>query len=446
MTTQTLLAHAVEAVITPPAGTELIEPVGMAATGVHDDLYARVLALSDGDTAVAIVALDLVGLDFPLVECIRQAVRAQAGLPPERLMLTTTHDHSAPLTIPWGRIAQRSRNRAWEAQMVATIAEASARALAGLAPARLAAGRAGVQIGFNRRVSSVQGTRMAPNRAGPVAPWVDVLRVDDANGQTIAVLYSHAAHAVTVHRADTRFTADFPAYAGRALRQQLGGGLVPLFAQGCCGDINVDPLSAGHAAAERVGSTLGRAAAEAALKAEPLAPQPLRVAVRRAYLPFAPLDGEQLAAILQRAQEGLRAAEAEGLNADALRSHRELVLWAERMQELAQDPAALQGLPSEVQGFSLGDAALLGLSHEMFVEYQLFLQQQSPFRHTMVFGYTNGCEDYVPTAEALLLGGYEVQGAPKLYGWPGLRPECERIVKETALAVLDDLWAQRGPE
>ena len=98
-------------------------------------------------------------------------------------------------------------------------------------------------------------------------------------------------------------------------------------------------------------------------------------------------------------------------------------------------------MPFEVQGFSLGeDIALLGLSHEVFVEYQLYLQGHSPFPHTMVFGYTNACADYVPTAEAFVLGGYEVQGAPKLYGWPSLTPACERIVKDAGLGALQMLW------
>jgi len=304
----------------------------------------------------------------------------------------------------------------------------------------LAAGRASVQIGYNRRLSSVQGTVMAANPSGPVAPWVDVLRVDRAEGGPLAVLFSHAAHAVAVHVADSRFTADYPGYAVRALQRQLGEGVMGLFAQGCCGDINVEPLSMGYAEAERAGGLLGEAAARAAQSAQPLAPGPLGVAGQRLRLPFAPLDRDLIAAARQRGEEAIRTLEAAGKDGAALYDYRELTLWCRRMEALLDAPGGPAVLPCELQGFALGEGiALLGLPHEMFVEYQLYLQRHSPFPHTMVFGYTNVCADYVPTAEALLLGGYEVQGAPRLYGWPSLTPACERLVKDAGISVLQRL-------
>jgi hypothetical protein len=58
----------------------------------------------------------------------------------------------------------------------------------------------------------------------------------------------------------------------------------------------------------------------------------------------------------------------------------------------------------------------------------------------MVAGYTNGCSDYIPTADAFALGGYEVLGGPQAYGMPALTPDCESIVKDACLGALDDVW------
>lgn len=58
----------------------------------------------------------------------------------------------------------------------------------------------------------------------------------------------------------------------------------------------------------------------------------------------------------------------------------------------------------------------------------------------MVLGQTNGLAIYVPTAAALVLGGYEVRGASMANGWPLLRLECEEIVREAGLNVLQSLW------
>jgi hypothetical protein len=84
----------------------------------------------------------------------------------------------------------------------------------------------------------------------------------------------------------------------------------------------------------------------------------------------------------------------------------------------------------------------VALGHEPFVEYQLFLQVNSPFRHTFVFGYANTCSSYVPTADAYYLGGYESHGAHKLFGLPRLLPHSEQILKRACLALLAELRSQ----
>jgi len=65
---------------------------------------------------------------------------------------------------------------------------------------------------------------------------------------------------------------------------------------------------------------------------------------------------------------------------------------------------------------ALGDEwCLIAMPHEVFAEYQLWADNESPFAHTMVWAYTNGCESYVPTDAALELGpaaGYEAACFP----------------------------------
>ena len=117
--------------------------------------------------------------------------------------------------------------------------------------------------------------------------------------------------------------------------------------------------------------------------------------------------------------------------------------WARKMLHLARAAEPPTGLPLQIQALSLGrELAIVGLSHEPFGEYQRFLQHESPFPHTLVFGYTNGCESYVPTADAYYLQGYESFGAQRLFGVPRLLPCCERRVKETGLEILSGLWQQ----
>lgn len=73
--------------------------MGRRATGVHDPLMARCLVLGDGREQIALVSVDLIGLQYPAVKEIRK------GLPNFRYVLvSSTHNHEGPDVIGiWGR-------------------------------------------------------------------------------------------------------------------------------------------------------------------------------------------------------------------------------------------------------------------------------------------------------------------------------------------------------
>src|SRR5678810_965026 len=49
--------------------------MGRRATGVHDPLMARCLVLSDGTDKIALVSVDLIGLQYPAVKEIRAGLK-----------------------------------------------------------------------------------------------------------------------------------------------------------------------------------------------------------------------------------------------------------------------------------------------------------------------------------------------------------------------------------
>ena len=97
-----LRAGAAKAVITPDVHATRVYMAGYGqnrvATGVHDDLYARCLALGAGDQTLVVCAADLIGLFYDDVLKIRERVKAQA---PEvtHLIVASTHDHEGPDTL-----------------------------------------------------------------------------------------------------------------------------------------------------------------------------------------------------------------------------------------------------------------------------------------------------------------------------------------------------------
>ena len=93
-------------------------------------------------------------------------------------------------------------------------------------------------------------------------------------------------------------------------------------------------------------------------------------------------------------------------------------------------------MPYPIRGFALGNTlCILSLPHESFCDYQLWADEESPYRDTFVFGYTGGVHAYVATARAYrmgLLGGYEASprrsGLNSRYRTPP-QPVAEQIIK-----------------
>ena len=169
-----ILVGVSEVKITPPVGTPLLGPV-LPSTGVHDDLFARALVLSDGRQRVAIICLDLIGMDFTFADELRAEVQRQTGI--TVTLLNCSHTHSAPFTIPWSVLGWswfQEEGQEWRRELIAKIGSVVYEAATHLCRAVLRVGRTSVQVGLNRRMPTEHGVVMQPNPQGVVVPWSEL--------------------------------------------------------------------------------------------------------------------------------------------------------------------------------------------------------------------------------------------------------------------------------
>ena len=385
---------------------------------VYAELYARVLVLADGEKQLAIVTADYGQFSLQYNKVLLEAIQDATGIPPEHVVINCSHTHNAP------GVDGREMSEASEAWLATCLAELVKDAVGKLEPATLRVGRAPVQVGYNRRIMNDDGyIVMAPNPEGPVVPWVDVLGAYDANGDIIAVLFSHAAHPVIVHWSSEEMGADFPGYAVEHLRNflELKPKSILLFAQGCAADINGYPLRGGFEACDVAGFTLAFATHQALKTAKEIPAAPLKACSKLVNLPF---------------RDPPSVAECEQLIEEFPDDERYVALL-----EVAKS-GEKRTLPFPISAFAVGDAlCFLSVSHELFSEYQLFADETSPFSHTFVFGYTNGSEVYIATRAAYELGlkaGYEA--GPRNHALSGpYRLALLPSVEEQIHAELTDL-------
>ncbi|MSR81694.1 MAG: hypothetical protein EXS58_02055 [Candidatus Latescibacteria bacterium] len=366
--------------------------------GTHDSLYARILLFDDGQTRVALVALDLIGLNpGRLTEMV-------GGLGVEGLLLAASHTHGGPMVLdlyePCGEDRSWPAGNPYLSWVEEQIAAGIAQVKETLQPVRLSVGSGVVDISFNRRLVKPDGSvemiwgqnRERRQPYGPVDPEVGIVRVDDLEGKPVVLLCNYACHPVVLGSENRLLTADFPGYTCAYLENQFPGALA-LFLQGGCGDLDpyVD-VQNDFAPAQEQGEVLGREAKR----------------VVRAMGPY---------------REGAE---------HALESEPDLEL-IELSRECRRyyDPAARCQIEYSVLriGRSL---AFLNLPGEPFVELQLSLKKRSPLPHTFLLGYTNGYAGYFPTVQASREGGYGANSGLTIHVEAGVG---EAMV-EAALGVL----------
>ena len=78
---------------------------------------------------------------------------------------------------------------------------------------------------------------------------------------------------------------------------------------------------------------------------------------------------------------------------------------------MAAERASAPLLDAEVQGLKIGPLGIATTGAEWFVEHGLKIKAASPHASTWVVGYANDYIGYVPTANAMVAGGYECRTA-----------------------------------
>lgn len=400
--------------IDPPMGIPLAGYYNeRGCEGVADDLFAKAAVWDDGQTRVAFVVCDLIGVPRPVVVEARRLIQERTGIPGANVMVSATHSHTGPVLISeFSGEADviptlvRTYTQGLPKLIAQTVADAQAR----LAPTRASYARAHEdRLSFNRRFFMKDGTvgwnpgKLNPEiirPAGPIDPEVGVVYFETPDKQPQLTCVNFAMHPDTT--GGTRVSADYMGALARCLTAHKGTAMLTLFANGTCGNLNhvnvrwADPQH-GTNEANRLGAILAAAVFKAYMDLAPLADTTLRVRSRTVPLPLAAVTDADVRAALEIQKQGTKAKFMDQVQAQKV---------------LDVDRRHGQPLEAEVQVITLGaDLAWVSLPGEVFVEHGLNIKAASPFRQTQVVELANGEIDYVPNRAAFAEGNYEVVSA-----------------------------------
>jgi len=182
------------------------------ATGIHDDLYVKALALSDGEDIVVIVGADMLIIPPNVAETVRQEVAKKTPVTPNNIYFGASHTHDGPGSFGEG-LASFFIGGLYNPKVPALLTSAFTGAIVDaynrLAPAKMAHG------GFD----APQYIRNRARRA-PIDPRLSYLVVEKAGGRR-CILLNYSAHPTTVGSRFVQFSAEYPGYLQSTIEKAM---------------------------------------------------------------------------------------------------------------------------------------------------------------------------------------------------------------------------------
>ena len=475
------------------AGVAKVDISRSKPANAAETLYAKALVLQSGETTAVIVAIDAVAIDkigsirAPFLANVRAALKADLGIEPANVLVNVSHCHGVV-------------HEDVEARTIQAVREAAKNLL----PVKVGAGVGHEnRVMENRRIFLKNGREADVRHAysmphdnevagiGPIDPEIGILRLDKANGDTLALVYNFAMHPIQGTPARGGDTADVIGFASQTIEENLSPGAMAFFIQGCGGDINpVQYKDVNNPRdAEPLGQMLGLSALRAARQIQTGANAPLKVVNETIRVPRADLE-ERIEAMMNEEEKLIASLRGTTLNFksflplymkysvsgdefpsyyshrykhDELLGREDLKKMDERnradmekyirnirtMEKISilrtnlrlldkrqQDnqAAGMKPIPVEVVGLRVGDFRLVTFPGEVTVQIGLNLKRKSPHDLTFVAGYSNGYIYYCPTAEQLKNRGGAQEDSDCL-----VAPEWQAMFEEKALEILKGL-------
>ena len=410
--------------ITPPLGSLIIggwKP--MPATNIHDQLWVRCLVLDDGETKLAFVICDNLGMVREVYDEAKRLAEEATGIPARCMLMAATHSHSAASARPSNRYLPDQPFDNYSSFIISRIVDGLACAVNNLEPAEIGWAMAEDPRHVNNRRWYMQPDIPTPNPfggtdkvvmnpgskgllkpAGPTDPEINFLSVRSVDGRPIALLANYSLHYVGgVNQGD--ISADYFGMFSDRIQEMLGADrlqppFVGILTNGASGDVNnIDFVN--RPKRKPPYEQMRYVANEVAKKVHETEQQmtyhkwvPLKAAASELPLKSRRPTEEQLA-------------RAEKVNADpegVELYHRHEPTYARRLIAM-KDLPDVRDIP--LTAFRIGELGIVAIPFEVFAEIGLEIRERSPLPTTFTISHAGGSFGYLPTESQHALGGYE---------------------------------------
>lgn len=391
--------------ITPALGCPLYgypASIVRSAEKVYDALMVGALAIKQDDKTILLMSAELCCLNESDTLEMRKIISKEVGVSVENIILSAIHTHSGPITRSSAGWGSADLTYLFDFFLPRAIKAAKA-AIANLQPAVMGLGLSETMAGINRRQIDKNGNViLGRNPDGPYDPTVTLITFKALDGTPIGSIAHFAAHPTAAAR-NCSFTRDWPGVMIDRVTKFTNAPC--LFFNGAEGDISPrlsseDPYRGEHYIFE-AGNMAGDSAEVAYQNIEKFEAPNVEITYGTLSLPFVtpPARDAVEAEIIEMEKEPEKI---EGVRASR---YAQLKKVKEVYDSGNEFPKALE-IPTTI--IALGDLVILPAPFEIFCNISLAIRAGSPYKHTILFGLSNGSRGYLPTEDQIPAGGYEV--------------------------------------
>jgi len=411
---------------------------------INDPLFARALALDDGNTKLVLVVVDTLFVPRDLCDEVKEAASQKTGVPTENMMIAAIHTHAAGSLV--GCLGTDA-DLDYVNQVRPQLAECIEKAVAHLQPA---------QVGwsseideedthcrvFIRRPDSIGvdpfGERtirvmMHPGYqnpqyigpSGPVDNELSVLSVRSPDAKPIGILANYSMHYFGAGPISADYFGDFVRIISKKVAPD-DASFVAMMSNGTSGDLHWMDYT-------KPQKSIGRTE-----YAESVAAAAMRAYEKIEYHDWVELGVvERLIKLNRRVPDEQRWAWAKAI-LDKMESpvpRNQQEVYAREAKYLREDPVR----ELKLQAIRIGDLGIAAIPNETYSITGLKLKLRAPMPDLFNIELANGSEGYIPPPEAIPLGGYNA--------WPartaGLQVDAETIITDTLLAMFEQLSGRK---
>jgi hypothetical protein len=377
------------------------ESFGYEGVREGEGLHARAIAIDNGEKTFLFEAFELSGPPSPteLVGLLQK----ETGLAAENIMITGTHNHSAPFVIGDMPMPMRfdpdPKMLKFKEIVMKGAVKAAKNALASLRPATYGFGEGKSYINVNRDQHFDDGHWMqGMNYEGCSDKTLAVIKFTDAEGKLIAAILNYAMHSTTSFCSvdidgKQKVTCDAPGIACQFVEEYYGNDAVVMWQSGAAGNqnpyyIGIKQVFNSKGAMSEVSRIPGAAYEQGKVFGQQHGMDAIRalesISASRKQMKITTVD-KLLYFPGQKFPEGIDRG-----------YHRlmvdNLLVWAGRVKSIEEVPekmdvemiSADEKVPAKAQLVILGDIAIFGLAAELYNEIAVLCKEASPFKHTMI--------------------------------------------------------------